>query len=153
MGITISLAVALIITIALTTCLILRNGVNAKLRDEYKQKCEKAEEENKELQNQVNMFARENDKLKKEIEKSVVPMPVIKEVVMNPKIQNLVIKRILSEEQIRFGGEQYKEFVKKQMIRELAEGLVENDFVEFFYERDLMRMEETITARVDVVRR
>lgn len=78
---------------------------------------------------------------------------VIKEVVVNPKIKNFEIKRILTADVIRFGGEDYKEMVKKEMVHELADNLVLNEFVKFYEEKDLYRMEEIITARIDVLGR
>ncbi len=106
-----------------------------------------------------NLLEKEVKRLNSEVKKQFdelnnLPVKtVIKEVVVNPKIKKFAITRILTAEVLRFGGENYKEMVKKEMARQLIEDLVANEFVTFYEEKDLIRMEETITARIDVLGR
>lgn len=99
-----------------------------------------------------NLLEKEVKRLNDELNNLPV-QTVIKEVVVNPKIKKFAITRILTAEVLRFGGENYKEMVKKEMARQLIEDLVTNEFVTFYEEKDLYRMEETITARIDVLGR
>ena len=90
---------------------------------------------------------------KQELLNDLPVQTVIKEVVVNPKIKKFAITRILTAEVLRFGGENYKEMVKKEMAHQLVEDLISNEFVTFYEEKDLYRLEETITARIDVLGR
>lgn len=103
-------------------------------------------------ENTNNLLEKEVKRLNDEL-KDLPVQTVIKEVVVNPKIKKFAITRILTAEVLRFGGENYKEMVKKEMARQLIEDLVTNEFVTFYEEKDLYLMEETITARIDVLGR
>ena len=147
------LSIIVIISSIVTICLAISNANNVSWRKKYKSNLESVKAENEELHKQVNMFARENKRLKEEAEKATIPATIIKEVVVNPKIEKFAVKRILTAEVIRFGGEEHKEMVKKEMLNQLIKDVVENGYVEFYEDKDLYNMEETITARIDVMRR
>ena len=77
---------------------------------------------------------------------------VIKEVVVNPKLEKFSVSRILTEEVIRFGGDEHKELVKKEITTQLIEDLIKNQFVVVYEDKDLITMTETITAVINVYR-
>lgn len=149
------LVIVLVIISILAICLTIRCSNQAqrifKLNADYdllKADCDSAKKSN-------DILSREVKQLNKQVEE-LNNMPVqklIKEVVVNPKIKTFEVKRILTADVIRFGGEGYKEMTKKQMVHELSEALALNDLVTFYEEKDLYRMEEIITARIDVLGR
>ncbi len=154
-----------ILIIALTILLVLVIGLIIRCNNQS-QRIFKSKKDYDELKanyiatvNTNNLLEKEVKRLNSEVEKQfdeLNNLPVqtlIKEVVANPKIKTFEVKRILTADVIRFGGEGYKEMTKKQMVQELSEALALNDLVTFYEEKDFYRMEEIITARIDVLGR
>lgn len=149
------LAIMLVITSVLLICLTIRCSNQSqnifRLKKDYdalKADYEASEKTNALLSKEVKRLNTQFDELN-----NLPVQTVIKEVVVNPKIKTFEIKRILTADVIRFGGEGYKEMTKKQMVHELCETLVANELVTFYEEKDIYRMEEIITARIDVLGR
>lgn len=150
-----------ILIIALTILLVLIIGLIIRC-DNQSHKISKLKSDYDELkanyiatENTNNLLEKEVKRLNTQVDelKNLPVQTVIKEVVVNPKIKKFAITRILTAEVLRFGGENYKEMVKKEMARQLTEDLVTNELITFYEEKDLYLMEETITARIDVLGR
>lgn len=153
------LAIMLVITSALLIGLIIRCNNQSQRIFKSKKDYDELKANYIATVNTNNLLEKEVKRLNSEVKKqfdelnNLPVQTVIKEVVVNPKIKTFEIKRILSADVIRFGGEDYKEMTKKQMVHELSEALVANELVTFYEEKDLYRMEEIITARIDVLGR
>ena len=145
-----SLIILLVITSVLTICLVTRCSNQSQIIFDLKKG-------NDTLKAELETAQKVNDKLYKKTkeidELNNIPVTVIKEVIVNPKIQTLCVKKIITAEMSQFGGEDYKKLAEKQMAQELLETLMLNGFIEYITEKDALRMEEVITAILKVVRR